>query len=114
MSAELNFKPYLICVFIVSVLSCIISYKVGFSIILGTLYFFISDKLNHYKFSKINDKRIAIGKIFLILFIQLILIILVAYFSYRIGGLVTFFAAFAGIIIPHIYFIIVELRKIKK
>lgn len=114
MSTELNFKPYLICVSIVSILSCFFSYKVGLSIILGTSYFFISDRLNHYKFSRINDKTIAIGKIFLILIIQLILIVAVAYFSYRIGGLVTFFATFAGIIIPHIYFIIVEVRKIKK
>lgn len=114
MSKESNFKPYLIGVLIVSVLACIFSYKISIGILIGTAYFFISDKLNQYKFPKINSKGIAVGKVFLIIFIQFLLITIVAVSSYYIGGLYTFFGTFAGITIPHIYFIIIELKKMKK
>lgn len=114
MSKDFNFKPYLIGVLIVSALSCIFSYKIAIGILIGTAYFFISDKLNQNKFPKLNSKSLAVGKVFLIIFIQFLLITVFAVASYYIGGLYCFFGTFAGITIPHIYFIIVELKKIKK
>ena len=114
MSKDFNFKPYLIGVLVVSALTCIFSYKIAIGIVLGTIYFFISDKLNQKKFPNLNSKSIAVSSVLLIGFIQFILIVAVALLSYYIGGLYSFFGAFAGITIPHIYFIIVELKKIKK
>ena len=114
MTRDFNYKPYLFCIFATSAIICIFSYKNAICLLLGTTYFFISDILNQWKFPNINNKSIAIGKVFLVIFIQLILIVGVAIASYFIGGIPSFLVSFAGIIIPHIYFIIVELRKIKK
>lgn len=114
MSKELNYKPYLIVVSIICGLICIFSYKIALGLALGTAYFFISDKLNQYKFPNLNSKGLAISKVFLIIFVQFILIVAVAFVSYYIGGLYSFLVSFAGITIPHIYFIIVELKKSKK
>lgn len=115
MVRELNFKPYLICVFAISTLACIFSYKISIGLLIGTGYFFVSDSLNQIKFPKLNNsKGIAIGKVFLISFVQLIILIGIAVLTYFVFGLPTFLATFVGITIPHIYFIIVELRKLKK
>ena len=114
MTKDFNYKTYLFCVVIISAIFCFFSYKNAICLLLGTAYFFISDALNQWKFPRMNSKSIAIGKVFLVIFIQLILITGVAIASYFIGGIPSFLVSFAGIIIPHIYFIIVELRKIKK
>ena len=114
MLEKINYKPYLICVFVISIITCIFSYKCAIGFILGTLYFFISNKLNQSKFPRINSKGLAVGKVVLILFIQFILIVGVAGASYYIGGLSSFLVSFTGIIVPHIYFIIIELKKGRK
>lgn len=114
MSKELNFKPYLIVVAIICGIICIFSYKVAFGLVLGTVYFFISDALNQNKFPNLNSKGEAVAKVLLISFVQFILILGVALLSYFTGGLYSLLVSFAGITIPHIYFIIVELKKIKK
>lgn len=114
MSKEIDFKPYLISILIITGITCLFSYKLAIGLVLGTIYFFISDYLNRKKFPKLNNKGVAIANIFLIIFIQFILILGVAIASYYIGGLYSFLVSFAGITFPHIYFIIIELIKAKK
>lgn len=114
MSREIDFKPYLLLILVICVITCIFSYKIAAGLILGTVYFFISDKLNQRKFPKLDSKGIAVANVFLIIFIQFILILGVALVSYYIGGLYSFLVSFAGITFPHAYFIIVELMKGKK
>ena len=114
MTKDFNYKPYLICVLALSLIICIFSYKSAICLLLGTAYFFISDKLNQWKFPSLNSKGLAVGKVFLVIFIQFILIVGVALSSFYIGGIPSLLVSFAGITIPHIYFIIAELRKIKK
>ena len=111
MLENFNYKPYLICVLVASVITCVFSYKYAIGLILGTVYFFISNRLNQSKFPRVNSKGLAVGKVVLIIFIQFVLIVCVAGVSYYIGGIPTFLVSFAGIIFPHIYFIIAELRK---
>lgn len=114
MSKGFNWKPYLIGLATVTLISCIFSLKVALGIVLGTMYFFLNDKLNQKKFPHFDGKTKVIGIVFLIIILQFIMIVAVAMFSYYVGGLYSFFGAFAGMCIPHIYFIIVELKKTRK
>lgn len=114
MSSSFNWKPYCIGVLIVALLSCIINWRIGLGIILGSIYFYLNDKLNQKKFPHLDSKLKVTGSLFLIILLQFMMICGIALLSYRIGGLYSFFGAFAGMTIPHFYFIIVELTKIKK
>lgn len=114
MGRDFNWKPYLIATAIVALLSCVFSYKIAIGIVIGTLYFFLNNKLNEKKFPHFDGKTKVVGIVFLIIILQFIMIVALAMLSYYIGGLYSFFGAFAGMCIPHIYFIIVELKKIKK
>lgn len=114
MGKDFNWKPYYIVVAIVSIASCIVSWKIGFGIILGSVYFYFNNLLNEKKFPKLDNKSRVIGSLFLVIIVQFIMIVAIALLSYYVGGLYSFFGAFAGMSIPHIYFIIKEITKIKK
>lgn len=114
MSKDFNWKPYYIGAAIVAALSCIVSYKIGLGIVLGSIYFYFNDLLNQRKFPSLNSKFKVTGTLFLIMIVQFVAIVAVALISYKIGGLYSFFGAFAGMTIPHFYFIITEILKIKK
>lgn len=114
MSKDFNWKPYIIVIIVISCLSCLINWRIGFGICLGSLYFFLNDKLNQKKFPNLDGKGKAISKVFLIIFLQFIMIVAVALFSYYVGKLYSFFGTFAGMTVPHFYFIIKELVKSKK
>ena len=114
MSKDFNWKPYYIGAAIVALFSCLFSWKIGFGIALGSLFFFINDKLNQKRFPSLDSNSKAIGSIIGIGFIQFIMIAIVAIISYYVGKLPAFFGAFAGMTIPHFYFMFKELRNIKK
>ena len=114
MSKDFNWKPYYIGVLVVSIIACIFSWKVALGIIMGSIYFYLNDKLNQKRFPKLDGKGKVIGSVMLIIFVQFLMICFVAIASYKIGKLETFFGAFAGMTIPHFYFIIKEIKNIKK
>ena len=114
MLKDFNWKPYYVVVFLISLLSCIVSWKIGFGIILGSIYFYLNNIFNAKKFPHLDGKGKVVGSLFLIVFLQFIAIAGVALLSYYVGGLYSFFGAFAGMSIPHIYFIIRELTKDRK
>mgnify|MGYP003328398672 CR=1 FL=1 len=114
MSKDFNWKPYYVGAAIIAALSCLFSWKIGLGIVLGSIYFYFNNLLNAKKFPKLDGKGKVIGSLFLIITIQFIAIVVIALISYYIGGLYSFFGAFAGMTIPHFYFIIVEIIKSKK
>lgn len=114
MANDFNWKPYYIAAFAVAAASCIISWKIGFGIVLGSVYFYFNNLLNQKKFPRLDSKSVAIGSLFLIIAIQFVAIVAIALLSYFVGGLYSFFGAFAGMTIPHFYFIIKEITKINK
>ena len=114
MSKDFNWRPYCIGASIVALFSCLFSWEVAFGIVLGSFYFFINDKLNQKRFPKLDSSGKAIGSIIGIGFIQFVMIVIVALLSYYVGKLPAFFGAFAGMTIPHFYFMFKELKNIKK
>lgn len=114
MSKDFNWKPYYIVVGIIAILSCLINWKIGLGIVVGSIYFYFNDLLNQKKFPEFDSKGKAAGKVFVIILLQFLMISLVAIFCYYVGGLYSFFGAFGAMIAPHFYFIIKELLKIKK
>ena len=106
MSKDFNWKPYCIGAIIVALISCIFSWKIAFGIILGTITFFLNDKLNQKRFPPLDSKKKAIFSTLLIVTFQLVMIIVIALLSYYIGKLYAFFGTFAGLTIPYFYFII--------
>lgn len=111
MSKDFNWKPYCVFVLVVSALISIYNWRIGLCIVLATLVFFINDKLNIHKFPSLQSKKGALLSLFLVVGIQGVLIVAIGLGSYYIGGLVSFFAAFAGLITPHLYFIVRNLIK---
>ena len=114
MSKDFNWKSYYVVVAVIAIFSCLFSWKIAFGIVLGSLYFFVNDKLNQKRFPKLDSNSKAIGSIIGIGFIQFIMIVIVALLSYYVGRLQAFFGTFAGMTIPHFYFIIKELKNIRK
>ncbi|MDO5440860.1 MAG: hypothetical protein Q4F12_04915 [Erysipelotrichaceae bacterium] len=114
MNKTFNWRPYYIGACIVALIICIFSYKIAFGIVLGSAYFYLSNVLNQKKFPSLDSKSKAIGSLMVILFVQFVMIVACALLSYYFGGLESFFGTFAGMVIPHFYFIIKELFNIKK
>lgn len=114
MCKDFNWKPYYIATSVVALISVVVSWKIGLGIVLGSIYFYFNDLLNQKKFPSLDNKMKVRGSLFLIITVQFISIVAIALFSYKVGGLYSFFGAFAGMIFPHFYFIIKEITSIRK
>ena len=114
MDKNFVWKPYLFFVGILALITLVINYKITIGLVLGTLYYFLNDKLIVKKVPSLDSKLKVTGSFLVIGIVQFILITAVALLSYWIGGLYSFFGSFAGITMPHFYYLIKQIFSIKK
>ena len=111
MDANFNWKPYLITIIIVSVLVMIFNFNIGIGIVIGTVFYFINDRINLKKFPRLDTNMKAVGSMLGLMFVQGIFMIIGGLISYFIGGLASLLSCFLAQIVPSIFFIIKGARK---
>lgn len=100
-----TWKPYLIFAIIASLIAVIIKLEIGVGFVIGTVFNFINLFLIDKKFPSLDSKKKTISIALIIMLFQGLVTVVMAISTYFIGGLPCFFAGFAGMIIPHFYFV---------
>ena len=111
MDKDFVWKPYIIGSLALIVILAIFNYKFALGALIGTIIYFINDRLNLKKFPKLDANSKAIFSMLSIMFTQGILTIGAGIGSYFIGGIGSVISCFAAQIIPSLYFIIVGAKK---
>ena len=111
MTKDFNWKPYLIAVGIVTVACLFFNWRISAGLVLGTVTYFLNDKLNEKKFPSLSGNGKALGSMTLFMLIQGALIVLCAVGCWFIGRLYSFLAAFVALTVPTFYFIIRSVSK---
>lgn len=111
MKLAINWKPYLIVSLILSIVTVFFNWRIGLGFLIGTCFNFFNLFLIEKKFPKLDSKKKTLSIAIAIMLFQGLLIAIMAVATYFIGGLACFLASFAGMIIPHFYFIITSLFK---
>ena len=111
MSKDFNWKPYLIFVGIITLVCLFVDYRISLGLIIGTICYFVNDKLNEKKCPNLNGTSKAMGLMMLFMLLQGFLITITALICWFIGKLAAFLAAFVALTIPTFYFIIRSVTK---
>ena len=111
MSKDFNWKPYLIFLGIVTGICLFINWRISAGLIIGTVTYFINDKLNEKKFPSLSGNGKALGSMTLFMLIQGALIVRCAVGCWFLGRLYSFLAAFVALTVPTFYFIIRSVSK---
>ena len=111
MSKDFNWKPYLIFVGIITLVCLFVDYRISLGLIIGTICYFVNDKLNEKKFPNLNGTSKAMGSMMFFMLLQGFLIAITALICWFIGKLAAFLAAFVALTIPTFYFIIRSVTK---
>lgn len=111
MKTVVNWKPYLIIAGVISLIATILNWKIGVGYLIGTIFSFFNLFLINKKFPKLDGKKKTVSIALLVMLFQGLLTAIMAVITYLIGGLSCFLSSFAGMIMPHFYFIFVSLKK---
>lgn len=106
MDSSFDWKKYLIFAAIVVVATECFKWKIGFGFLIGTISYFLNDKLLSKRFPKLDSSGKAIGSVIGYMFVQGLVIIATAVICWYVGKFESFFAAFAALTLPTMYFII--------
>lgn len=111
MSKDFNWKPYLIFIGIIILFCLFVDYRISLGLLIGTIVYFIKDKLNEKKFPNLNGTSKAMGSMIFFMLLQGFLIASTAMICWFIGKLAAFLAAFVALTVPTFYFIIRSVTK---
>lgn len=111
MTKYFNWKPYLIFLGIVTVICLFINWRISAGLVIGTVTYFINDKLNEKKFPSLSGNGKALGSMTLFMLMQGAIIALCAVGCWFLGRLYSFLAAFVALTVPTFYFIIRSVSK---
>ncbi|MDO4500793.1 MAG: ATP synthase subunit I [Erysipelotrichaceae bacterium] len=107
MLEQINWKKYQIFAVVFSLISLFFNWTIGLGFAVGTLIYFINLFISSKKFPRLDGKPEVILRALSVMLVQGILTILMAIGTYYVGKLPCFFAGFAAMIVPNIYFFIV-------
>lgn len=111
MDINFNWKNYLIFAGLFSVTISIFKWKIGVGFIIGTIAYFLNDKLLSKRFPSLNSSSKAIGSVIIYILLQGLIIFATAVVCWFIGRFESFFAAFGALTLPTMYFIVSGIFK---
>lgn len=111
MDKGFDWKKYQIFALIVCGVAFILKWKVGFGFLVGTISYFLNDKLLSKRFPTLDSNGKAIGSVIGYMFLQGVVIFATAVVCWFVGRFESFFAAFAALTLPTMYFIILGIFK---
>lgn len=111
MRMAINWKPYLIFSVVISIIMAILNWKIGVGYLIGTIMNFFNLFLINKKFPKLDGKKKTVSIALIVMLFQGLLTAIMAIVTYLIGGLPCFLSSFAGMIVPHFYFVLMSLKK---
>ena len=111
MDKNFSWKNYWIFSIIVVVVTTIINWKIGVGFAIGTIAYFLKDKLLSKRFPHLDSNLQAFSSLAFYMFMQGVIIAATAIACWFIGKFPCFIAGFAGLILPINYFIVKGMIK---